>query len=166
MGRAITKIYMGHGEYLRNHGRLAKAKGRVKMVRNQHMRKEAIKGEVIITTSGLLDGGPVLNYIGKVLKDRKSAIIMTGYQVEGTNGRMLMDDGLIEIDGEKVRPECEVDWVDLSAHAGHSELVDFARKCDPERIVLMHGDNRKLLADDLAKDFEVIMPDNGELLHL
>ena len=39
----------------------------------------------------MLNGGPVLYYLKKKYKDPKSKIILTGYQVEGTNGRMALE---------------------------------------------------------------------------
>ena len=62
--------------------------------------------------------------------------------------------------------DCEVQYFDLSAHAGHSELIEFARKCNPEKIVLMHSDNREALIDPLKEFSEVIAPKTGELLEL
>ena len=92
------------------------------------------------------------------LKDPKSAVFLTGYQVAGTNGRRLMDHGMVEFKGEKRKVECEVGWFDFSAHAGHSELLKFIRECDPSKVVLMHGDNREALAKELEGEREVVMP--------
>ncbi|MDG6221200.1 MAG: MBL fold metallo-hydrolase, partial [Candidatus Thermoplasmatota archaeon] len=166
MGKAINKIYLGYGEYLRDYKKLARATGRVNVVRNQQMRKAAQNGDIIVTTSGMMDGGPVLQYVSNIMKDERSAIILTGYQVDGTNGRRLIDEGLIDINGDIHRPRCEVAFIDLSAHSGHSQLVDFAKKCKPKKIILMHGDNRQILADALSDKYEVVMPNNGELIHL
>ena len=111
----------------------------------------------------MLEGGPVLHYINHLKNDTRSAILLTGYQVEGTNGRLLMDEGILDLYGVKEKIDSEVVFFDFSAHAGHSELVEFARKCSPEKIVLMHGDSREKLAEDLKNlGFEVIMPKNGE----
>ena len=60
--------------------------------------------------------------------------------------------------------EAEVFFFDLSAHAGHSQLLEFARKCRPDRVVLMHGDSRGELGEALEADYEVHMPVEGETL--
>jgi putative mRNA 3-end processing factor len=126
-----------------------------------------VKGEVILTTSGMLDGGPVVSYIDAIRDDPKSAILLTGYQVEGSNGRKLLETGMLEVKGVSERVQCEVMKFDFSAHAGHNELLAFAKACEPEKIVLMHGDDREILAGDLRSDgFEVLLPQNGEKFEL
>ena len=46
-------------------------------------REKALNGDVILTTSGMLDGGPVLNYISN-LTDQKNGLFLTGYQIDAT----------------------------------------------------------------------------------
>ena len=43
----------------------------------------------------------------------------------------------------------------------NDELIKFAKACNPEKVVLAHGDEREALRDDL-KDFEVILPTEGD----
>lgn len=167
MGRTVNKIYLRYPEYVRSIRRLRQAANRTKEVRNYHARQRAMKGEVILTTSGMLDGGPVLGYVDAIRDDPKSAILLTGYQVEGSNGRRLLETGMMDFQGVSERVECEVRKYDFSAHAGHDELRAFAKACSPEEIVLMHGDEREILAGDLRSDgFDVLLPRNGEKFSL
>ncbi|MGQ9587569.1 MAG: MBL fold metallo-hydrolase [Thermoplasmata archaeon] len=163
MGKTVNNIYLRFSEYVRSAKRLRQAINRTKEVRNVHARSRALKGDVIVTTSGMLDGGPVLNYVDAIRDDPKSAILLTGYQVEGSNGRKLIETGMMDFQGVSERVRCEVRKFDFSAHAGHNELLAFAKACSPEKIVLMHGDQREILAGDLrAEGFEVLLPKNGE----
>ena len=162
MGEKIAKIFLRYPRYLRSEKNLRKALSRVRMVKTSQNRKHALKGEVILTTSGMLDGGPVLWYLEKLRKDPKSAILLTGYQVEGTNGRQLLDKGSLDFYGVSQKVECQVYYFDFSAHAGHKELVNFAKGCSPEKVVLFHSDNREPLAEDLKDFAEVIIPENGK----
>jgi len=114
-----------------------------------------------VTTSGMLDGGPVIRYLEAVRDDPRSAILLTGYQVEGSNGRRLMDEGVIELAGADVKVRCEWQKFDFSAHAGHDDLVRFIEGCDPQRVVLMHGDHREALAEAL-EGREVLLPVEGQ----
>jgi putative mRNA 3-end processing factor len=167
MGRTVNKIYMRYPEYVRSIRRLRQAVNRTIEVRNVHSRQRALKGDIIVTTSGMLDGGPALTYIDAIRDDPKSAILLTGYQVEGSNGSKLLETGMMEFKGVSERVECEVLKYDFSAHAGHDELIAFAKGCDPEKIVLMHGENREILAGDLrSMGFEVLLPKNGEKFSL
>ena len=159
MGRTVNEILLDHSRYVADPTALRKAVKQVKEVYSNHGRKLAMEeGEVIVTTSGMLDGGPIMDYMLKIKDDPKSAILLTGYQVEGSNGRLLREKGMIDFYGVQEKMECEVGFFDLSAHAGHSDLLEFATKCEPEKIVLCHSDNRKPMVEALSKDFEVITP--------
>ncbi len=163
MGRFINNIYLKYPKYLRSAKRLKRARNKINVVRRRKDRKKAMDGDVIITTGGMLEGGPVLHYINYLKNDPKSGILLTGYQVEGTNGRLLMDEGILDLYGIKEKIDAELSFFDFSAHAGHSELLEFAEKCDPETVVLMHGDNREELEMELReRGFEVIIPKNEE----
>jgi putative mRNA 3-end processing factor len=163
MGRKVNKVYSSFPEFVRSPKKLRHAMSRTSEIKGWRSRPRAMKGDVIVTTSGMLDGGPVVDYINQIRDDPRSAILLTGYQVEGCNGRRLMETGTMEFQGVVNKVECEVMKFDFSAHAGHTELMQFAKGCDPEKIVLCHGDQRDLLADDLkAEGYEVLMPMNGE----
>lgn len=166
MGRTVNEIMLDHGRYVKNAGSLKRATRRVKEVYSSHGRSLAKKGEVIVTTSGMLDGGPVMDYMVYIKDDPKSALLLTGYQVDGTNGRLLMDQGKIDFYGVKERMNCEVSFFDLSAHAGHSQLLEFVRMCEPKKVVLCHGDNRESLANDLKDEREVFLPENKEIFEV
>ena len=167
MGRKVAKIYLSMPKFLKSGKSFRQATHRVKTVRSTHGRARAAKADIVVTTSGMLDGGPVIDYLDGLKDDPKSAVLLTGYQVEGSNGRMLMDQGVIDVKGATVRINCDVQKFDFSAHAGHDQLVEFAKGCSPQRIVLCHGDQRELLADDLREEgFEVLLPMNGEKFEL
>jgi putative mRNA 3-end processing factor len=68
--------------------------------------------------------------------------------------------------GVQENVECEVQYFDFSAHAGHSELIEFAKACKPEKIVLFHSDNRAPLIDPLKDVAEIFTPNNGETVEL
>jgi putative mRNA 3-end processing factor len=114
----------------------------------------------------MMDGGPVLNYMSKLKNDPKSAVLLTGYQVDNSNARLLVDKGKLNFYGVLEKVECEVQYFDLSAHAGHSELIDFAKNCNSEKVVLMHSDNREALIEPLKEFAEVYTPKTSELVEL
>ena len=63
---------MKYPRYLRSVEDLKKAFKKVNLVHSEHGRKMAMKGEVIITSSGMMDGGPVLSYMNKLKNDKNS----------------------------------------------------------------------------------------------
>ena len=62
-----------------------------KRITTQDERKKAWEDEpcVIITTSGMLSGGPVMEHIKALGEDPKNTLIFVGYQGEGTLGRRI-----------------------------------------------------------------------------
>jgi putative mRNA 3-end processing factor len=162
MGRKVSKIFLQHPKSLRNPEELKKAINKLNFVHSDHGRKLALESEVIITSSGMLEGGPILWYMKHLKNNKKSAVLLTGYQVAGTNGRLLLDKHKLDFYGVTEDIECQVYSFDFSAHAGHSELIDFARKCEPETIVLYHSDNREPLVQPLSEFADVLTPVKGE----
>jgi putative mRNA 3-end processing factor len=166
MGRKVAKLYAKYHEYLSNPNEYKKAMNKVNLVHSDQGRKKALNADVIITSSGMMDGGPVLHYMNKLKNDPKSAVFLTGYQVKGTNSRLLMDKRKLDFFGVVEDVNCEVDYFDFSGHAGHSELIAFAKGCSPEKIILMHSDQREALVEPLQEFAEVITPCTGEPIHL
>jgi putative mRNA 3-end processing factor len=163
MARKVNEIYEAAPEYLADARRFRRALEGVHIVEHPGDRRKALReADVIVTTGGMLDGGPVLYYIGELYRDANSSIYLTGFQVDGSNGRRLLDEGNLVIDDAVVRPSCEVLKFDFSAHAGHSDLVRIAKESRAETVVLMHGDHRELLRDALESSCTVLLPDNGK----
>jgi len=165
MARAVNDIYVKNPNALRDARAFRRALAKVRIVDDPRDRYEAQRyADVIITPSGMLDGGPALHYLGAIARDPQSAVFLTGYQVDGSNGHELIEKGTLTVGGVTIRPSCQVKSFDFSAHAGHAELLELARECHPKKIVLMHGDSRELLKADLEKDFEVVLPGNGDTI--
>ncbi|MFH1100498.1 MAG: MBL fold metallo-hydrolase [Methanobacteriota archaeon] len=166
MGRKISKIFLRYPKYVRSVEDLRKAMKKVNLVHSDHGRKLALKSEVIVTSSGMMDGGPVLWYMNHLKNDRKSAVLLTGYQVEGTNSHLLITRHKLNFFGVEERVDCDVSYYDFSAHAGHSDLIKFAKACHPEKIVLFHSQDRTPLVEPLQGFADVLTPKTGEVVEL
>jgi len=103
---------------------------------------------IIIATSGMLTGGPAVEYLRLIASDPRNSLVFVGYQAEGTLGRRIKD-GLRElqmvIDNkvEIVRINLEVYSVEgFSGHSDQSELLRYVRNIAPRprNIVLNHGE--------------------------
>jgi putative mRNA 3-end processing factor len=167
MGRDVYKILQKYPEYLRNPELLDRAFERAISVKD-HQRDSILKEpSVIVTTAGMLNGGPALHYLSRLYKDPKSKILLTGYQVEGTNGRLALEHGVIETEGEVLTLKPKVEQYDFSAHSGDSELKklvkDFCKK-GIKRIFVMHGDKTEAFAQWISEEIgvEAYAPVNGE----
>ncbi len=140
-----------------------------KSPRTKHKSEVFEEPAIIVSTSGMLTGGPILRYLSEVAGDHNSLLMLVGYQAEGTIGRSLLDGArTIEIDGEEVDVRLKVENVSFSAHSDHQGLLQFASSVKGlKRIFLVHGEDKK--QGELAaalKRFEVIIPKNGESYNL
>lgn len=165
MGIAATDIALENPDSIRSPAALKKAVGKVRLVKSDADRMAAVKTQsIIVTTSGMLTGGPVMHYV-KYLNDAKNSILLTGYQAEGTNGRLLLNEGKLFIDGWKTSMKCEVKQFDFSAHAGMAQLKALVRKVRPKKVFFIHGEdhsvqNLRIWADALG--MEAYAPKLGE----
>ncbi|MCL5007752.1 MAG: MBL fold metallo-hydrolase [Candidatus Marsarchaeota archaeon] len=120
---------------------------------------------IIVTTSGMLTGGPVLFYLSKLGRDKMNTMIFVGFQAEGTPGRAIKDgEREIEIDGKKVHLSLDVKYVRLSGHADRKQLESIPTKISGlKKIFLVHGELSKAesLKKELSKHFEVHIPTLG-----
>lgn len=165
MGKRVAKIQMDHPELLRDPVALNSAWNWCKKVSSKSDRKKALNADCIVSTSGMMDGGPSIWYLNRLRENPKNAILLTGYQAKGSGGRMLLDRGKVPIWDKETTIDLEVDQFSFSTHSGHSEIVDFALKCEAETVVVYHTDPtnaRPPLVEALeANGHEVHTPVNG-----
>ncbi|AEH07438.1 MBL fold metallo-hydrolase [Methanothermococcus okinawensis] len=149
LGVKITKIMLGqHPKYLRNHKKLKRAFSNTYTVENEE-RHYVIKdlkenGGIIVSTAGMLNGGPVIKYISNFWNDPKSSLIFTGYQVKNTAGRILLETGKLPIGEMMVEPKFEISFYEFSAHAGMDELRTVVKKANPEILIIQHGEEEAI----------------------
>ncbi len=166
MGRTITNLYLKYGKYINDVHSFHKAVASVRFVEEIRDKKDAVRSPgVIITSAGMMMGGPVLNYLFNV--NNRSKVIFTGYNVEGTNGWTLMNKGFITKDEQELTVDLPVEYIDLSAHAGRNELLSFIRGANPEKVVLVHGDNPGDFAEELqAAGYDAVAPKLGDRISI
>ncbi len=156
MGKKATVIFNNHSEWISEAKTFKKACESVEFVKKSSQRRKIVqKPCIIITTAGMLEGGPVLGYIEMIGDDPKNKIILTGYQVEGTNGRRLLDDKKLLIDGAEYKPRAKICRYSFSAHADKKELDQIVKKVKPKKVICVHGDK------DTAIDYKNSLIDKG-----
>lgn len=170
MAKEATDLILDFPKTIKNAEELRKAYSKVRLVKGRIQRKNIAKGQgIFITTSGMMTGGPVIDYAKEMFNDPRSSILMTGYQGMHTNGRMLLDTGYIFIDGWKTKVTCKVRQFDFSAHSGQSGLRKMIKEMVPKQIIINHGD--EAAAEDMhewaqALDIKSINPMLGEKITL
>ena len=139
MGVEASKIISHYGAYVRDIKAFRKYLEGVNFVTGHRDRQKVLaQPSVIISTAGMLQGGPAMQYLLSLNKN--SQCIFSGYCVEGTQGHNLLNYGFVEKEGERFVPDVPVSYLDFSAHAGRTELFEFAKRANPKKIVCVHGD--------------------------
>jgi metallo-beta-lactamase family protein len=99
---------------------------------------------IIISASGMISGGRVLHHLVQRLPDARNAVILAGFQAQGTRGRALQEGAKsLKIYGQDVPVGAEiVEMGQFSAHAGKSELLRWltALPAPPKQTYLTHGE--------------------------
>ncbi len=158
MSQEVTKILNNHLEYIKSPKYLKKAMRHVAWILNRSGRKNIVEEPcAILSTAGMLQGGPAVFYLRKIYKDSKNSLIFTGYQIEGTPGRRILDTRTVNLNGSDVKVNCNVHYLDFSAHVGKKELIDIINKQNNlERIFIVHGEK------DVTSEFaEVVYRETG-----
>ncbi len=139
------------------------------IVEHPNVRQEIIDGEpcIIMATSGMLEGGPVIEYFKGLADNENNTVIFVSYQIEGTLGRRVQK-GLSEVtlmnnegklDFMKVRLRIEA-IEGFSGHSDRRQIINYVTHLQPkpERVIVCHGEKAKCLsiANFLDKRFEVL----------
>jgi len=122
---------------------------------------ESSEPAIIIATSGMLTGGPAVEYFKLMASNPSNTMIFVNYQVEGTLGRRIRDGarevafvnekGKVEI----IRIKMEVYSIEgFSGHSDKTQLLDYIKHMQPKpsRIVLVHGEKNATLS--LSREIE------------
>jgi len=118
-------------------------------------REEALREgpAIIMATSGMLEGGPVLEYFRSIAPNEKNKMLFVSYQVQGTLGRRVLDGSsqasLMEENGKIkiVDVRCKVQKVEgFSGHSDYNQIIRFIGKLRPkiQQVIVNHGEKRKV----------------------
>jgi len=116
-------------------------------------RQEVADGDpcIVLSTSGMMEGGPVLSWLERIGSDPDSTIVFVGYQAAGTLGSRIQngrrDVPLRGPDGRSnsLTLKMGIETVDgFSGHADRQGLENFVRTMNPrpEKVLCVHGDER------------------------
>ncbi len=151
-----------------------------KRVGSQKERKEIILNEgpcLILATSGMLQGGPSVEYLKQLAEGSKHSLVFSCYQPPGSLGFRIRS-------GEKEIPmrengrdqvlkiNLEVHRVEITNHSDRRQLMNFVKRCNPSprKVVIVHGESSRCmdLASSIHKQFriETVSPKNLEVLRI
>lgn len=101
---------------------------------------------VIISSSGMCEGGRILHHLANNITDPKNVILIVGFMARNTLGRRLADrESEVRIFGERFPVKARVKIINaFSAHADYNELLAWVKELDQERlkgVFLVHGES-------------------------
>lgn len=133
---------------------------------------------IIMATSGMLEGGPSVEYFKSIAPLRGNKIIFVSYQINGTLGRRVMDGtmneiGMMDKNGKvKVIPvNCDTQRIDgFSGHSDYNQIMNFVYRVKPKRVIVNHGEKSKSenIASSIHNRYHLrtSVPDNREVIKL
>lgn len=141
MARKVSRIMMDHADYLRDPKLFKRAMHITSFVKRRRDRKLAVKKPgAIISTAGMLKGGPAVFYISKLGGRSRNGVFLVSYQIPGTPGRELLEKGMCVINGKMRKIKAQVQHFDFSSHCGASELQETVKNLQGNpTIYVVHG---------------------------
>jgi len=129
---------------------------------------------IIISASGMATGGRVLHHLKRLLPSNRNAVVLCGFQAEGTRGRHLGDGArTLKMFGKYIPVRASVDTIQsFSVHADGDELVAWLRsgEHEPTTCFVTHGspEAASALRDRLDRElgWTTVVPSFGETVRL
>ena len=184
-----TAIHTAHPEYLNSQLRTQIFQQNenpflspiFKRVETAAMREEICHSPdpcIVLATSGMMSGGPVMEYFKAWADNPENWLLFVGYQSEGSIGRTIQKgrtDITLHEKGKPINLEVKINRETVDGFSGHSDrkqLMKYIASLDPKpnKIIVGHGDDRKCtdLASSIYKKFniETKAPQNLETIRL
>ncbi len=121
---------------------------------------------IIVSTSGMMKGGPIIFYMQKLAEDPSNKLIIVGYQAEGTHGREILEGSReVEFEGKKLAIRMQVEQHRVMAHADRKSLEELpGRIRGLKQIFIVHGEAGKQISLEkyLELKYKVSVPSIGE----
>ncbi|HZD35519.1 MAG TPA: beta-CASP ribonuclease aCPSF1 [Nitrososphaeraceae archaeon] len=133
---------------------------------------------IIMATSGMLEGGPSVEYFKSIAPIQGNKIIFVSYQINGTLGRRVVDGimneiGMMDKNGKvKIIPvNCGTQRIDgFSGHSDYNQIMNFVYRVKPKRVIVNHGEKSKSenIASSIHNRYHLrsSVPDNREVIKL
>lgn len=125
LAREASRVFLRHPAFFRDYKLLRNALNRTKWVQSRSQREKVLKEPcVIIAPAGMLKGGIAAMYLSHLMHDAKNAVMLVGYQVEGTPGRDLLEKGTFDDGLGPQKVKARIRFFDFSSHAGQDQLLE------------------------------------------
>jgi putative mRNA 3-end processing factor len=169
-GMALDAIRMleQYPNSLKDEQLFRRAMKEAEQIKNWNDRRRAARTEgVIVSPAGMLKGGASVFYMENIASNRDNGIFLVSYQVPGSPGRILLEEGRFILHGKARNVEARVEKFDFSSHGGKTQLEETLRELDKKtRVFVVHGEeaNCKHLAEWASRELglQAFTPRPGE----
>ncbi len=132
---------------------------------------------LILATSGMLHGGPSVEYLKNLCEGKKHSLVFSCYQPPGSLGQRIRD-GDKEVtfpeDGKQraYKINMQVGRIEITNHSDRRQLMNYVKRCNPQprKIIVVHGESSRCLdlASSIHKQFriETVAPKNLEVIRI
>lgn len=145
-------------------------------------RKQVIEEEgscLIVATSGMLAGGPSVEYLKALADNKHNSLVFSCYQPEGSLGRRIREgerEIVMRVDSsgkpDVLKINMDIHKIEITGHSDRRELMNFIAKCQPKpkKIIINHGENSRCLdlSSSVHRQFriETIAPRNLDAVRI
>lgn len=137
--------------------------------------------KIIISSSGMCDGGRVKLHLSKNLPLYKSKVIIVGYQAEETLGRELLSEpSTVKIYGEEIALKAKI--INIEGFSGHADVTGLTRwlldinedekSSNIKKLFLCHGEMESIeslkghINSEILESLDIYIPSPGEVVEL
>jgi KH/beta-lactamase-domain protein len=182
-----TAIHTSHPEYLKRHIKHRIFNGQNPFLvdaftKIEHKERQGIIEStdpcIILATSGMMTGGPSVEYFKYFAEDGRNSLTFVGYQAEGSLGRRLQNgvkEVALDFDGKTKAIQVKMNVVTVDGFSGHADrrqILGYSKKINPrpKRVLVVHGEAEK--ATNLATTlhdmfkFDATAPRNLDTMRL
>ncbi len=142
MAVKVLDLFLENKEFINGYQLLYSAAKHVTKIDDRRKRRRASERPgIIISPAGMLKGGPAAYYVEKIFDDPYSAIFLVSFQVPGTPGAKLLEEGKLVVRGEEVQVKARVQQFLFSAHVGRRELRSYLKHVKSDaKVFAIHGE--------------------------
>jgi putative mRNA 3-end processing factor len=142
MAREAARIFLRHPRFFRNFKLLKRALSNTQWIRSRRQREGLTKNPgLIVAPAGMLKGGTAAMYLSELMHNPKNAVLLVGYQIPGTPGRELLDNGSYDDGAGLKRVKAKFQLFDFSSHAGQNQLLELGSSFpNLENLYTVHGE--------------------------
>jgi putative mRNA 3-end processing factor len=142
MARDASRIFLRHPRFFRNYELLKRALSNAQWIRSRRQREGITKNPgLIVAPAGMLKGGTAARYLGEIMHDPRNGVLLVGFQIPGTPGRDLLENGSYDDGSGLKRVKARYHLFDFSSHAGQNQLLELSSSFpNLERLYTVHGE--------------------------